>query len=86
MTGPVMMTFDASGPAGVAGALRSAAASSPQVTLAPLTALRIARQMEAGEALYLALMDLRDRNDAAQRRVLLWQFLALAGFLCAVLP
>jgi hypothetical protein len=59
MTAPVLLTFDLEGPGGVPGALRTAAATFPEVWVRNDLALRIARDLEAVQAV---------RDDLAQER------------------
>lgn len=78
MSGPLVMTFTTQGPGGVPGMLRSQAAVSDVVSVPARTALAIARQIEAREALYLVTLDLRERADEAARMAMVWCGVAVA--------
>lgn len=58
------MTFDTTGPGGVPGALRSAAAVYPVVTITARVALKVARDLDGLAAARVAL---QETNDAADR-------------------
>lgn len=69
MSDTLSMTFDTDGPGGVPGALRSAAAVYPTVTIPARMALRIARDLEGLAAARCALQTTNLAVDAVQDSV-----------------
>lgn len=72
-----MIEHRTDGPEGVAGALRSAAASAPVVPLSALLALQIARRLEAGNDLCVAAKDVQALSEDRGRQLAAWRAVGL---------